>query len=187
MLYQIFDWPQKAKSNLIIVSIANTLDLPERLQSARVASRIGHARLLFKPYTSNQLCEIIQTRLANQPNIFSPDAVAFISRKVSSVAGDARRALDGARLACDVAIDENSKTVTMQHGFKAVQQLFGGGSNASVSNQIMKTLSKVDRIVMNSMLNSLKQNGGEETLAGEVWRISLAHFLVDSINSIGFG
>jgi len=30
LLYNIFDWPSRPNSNLIIISIANTMDLPER-------------------------------------------------------------------------------------------------------------------------------------------------------------
>jgi len=63
VLYQIFDWPQNEDSKLVIIGIANTLDLPERLQSARVASRIGHARLQFKPYTKKQLGKILASRV----------------------------------------------------------------------------------------------------------------------------
>ncbi len=40
MLYQLFDWANNASARLIIVAIANTLDLPERLLMPRVASRM---------------------------------------------------------------------------------------------------------------------------------------------------
>jgi origin recognition complex subunit 1 len=54
VLYNIFDWTQKRKSHLIIISISNTLDFPELL-SPKVTSRIGNKRLCFKPYESWQI------------------------------------------------------------------------------------------------------------------------------------
>jgi len=54
VLYTLFDWSQKKKSQLIIISISNTLDFPEHL-SPKVNSRIGNKRLFFKPYESWQI------------------------------------------------------------------------------------------------------------------------------------
>ena len=58
MLYNIFEWTQKKKSHLIIISISNTMDFPERL-SAKVNSRMGNKRLMFKPYESVQIESIV--------------------------------------------------------------------------------------------------------------------------------
>jgi len=33
LLYNLFEWPCNQNSNLLVISIANTMDLPERLQS----------------------------------------------------------------------------------------------------------------------------------------------------------
>merc|ERR1712048_877326 len=136
VLYQIFDWPQNEDSKLVIIGIANTLDLPERLQSARVASRIGHARLQFKPYTKKQLGKILSSRVeiamekikensTSNLELFQENAVQFIAMKVASVNGDARRALDAARLACDVCIEKEDSTITVQHALPACNMLFG--------------------------------------------------------------
>ena len=127
VLYNIFDWPQKRNSKLLIVSIANTLDLPERLDSNRVASRIGHARILFKPYNRKQLVKVVKARLEdiaevyrkenprkNDPvaliELFKGDAIEFIARKITSVTGDARRMLDACRLATELLIDKLKET-----------------------------------------------------------------------------
>ena len=40
VLYSIFDWPTRAKAHLIVVAIANTMDLPERIMMNRVSSRL---------------------------------------------------------------------------------------------------------------------------------------------------
>lgn len=41
VMYNFFDWPNRPLSKLIVVAIANTMDLPERLLKNKVASRMG--------------------------------------------------------------------------------------------------------------------------------------------------
>jgi len=52
LLYNLFDWPCYKDSKLLLISIANTMDLPERLQQ-KITSRIGNNRLVYEPYTSS--------------------------------------------------------------------------------------------------------------------------------------
>ncbi|GIY78707.1 origin recognition complex subunit 1, partial [Caerostris extrusa] len=92
VMYNIFDWPSKPSSKLIVLAIANTMDLPERLMMNRVKSRLGLSRITFQPYNFRQLQEIIMNRI-QELKVFDPDAVQFVARKVAAVSGDARRAL----------------------------------------------------------------------------------------------
>ncbi|XP_035756085.1 origin recognition complex subunit 1 isoform X2 [Egretta garzetta] len=41
VMYHLFDWPTQKHSKLIILAIANTMDLPERIMMNRVASRLA--------------------------------------------------------------------------------------------------------------------------------------------------
>lgn len=41
VMYNFFDWPSREQSQLIVIAIANTMDLPERMFNNRVASRLG--------------------------------------------------------------------------------------------------------------------------------------------------
>ena len=46
VMYNIFDWPTKEKAKLIVLAVANTMDLPERMMIKRVASRlVNHERI----------------------------------------------------------------------------------------------------------------------------------------------
>lgn len=99
ILYHFFEWTGWSSSRLIVVAIANTMDLPERLLPNRIASRMGTNRINFRPYTYPQLMAIIAHRLARWKNLFHPDALEYCARKVSAVSGDARRALALARRA----------------------------------------------------------------------------------------
>ena len=40
VMYNIFDWPTKKDSKLIVLAIANTMDLPERMMMNRISSRL---------------------------------------------------------------------------------------------------------------------------------------------------
>ncbi|KAJ9667545.1 Origin recognition complex, subunit 1 [Coniosporium apollinis] len=107
VMYNFFNWPSLRHSRLIVLAVANTMDLPERTLSNKISSRLGLTRITFPGYTHEQLITIIRSRLANVPgNIVHPDAIQFASRKVAAVSGDARRALDICRRAVEIAETE---------------------------------------------------------------------------------
>lgn len=58
LLYNLFDWPCHENSRLLVISIANTMDLPEKLQP-KIKSRIGNNRLVYEPYGMEQIAQII--------------------------------------------------------------------------------------------------------------------------------
>lgn len=108
VMYNFFNWPGLRHSRLIVLAVANTMDLPERTLSNKISSRLGLTRILFPGYTHEQLQEIIRSRLSLVPeNIVDPDAIQFASRKVAAVSGDARRALDICRRAVELAEAES--------------------------------------------------------------------------------
>lgn len=100
VLYNFFDWPSRRHTKLVVLGIANTMDLPERLQP-RVQSRIGINRLEFPPYSSKQIKQIIEERLKSL-NIFNKNAIRFCSMKASNTSGDIRRALQICRRAAEI-------------------------------------------------------------------------------------
>ena len=108
VMYNFFNWPGLRHSRLIVLAVANTMDLPERTLSNKISSRLGLTRILFPGYTHEQLQEIIRSRLSHVPdNVVDADAIQFASRKVAAVSGDARRALDICRRAVEIAETES--------------------------------------------------------------------------------
>ena len=108
VMYNFFNWPQLRHSRLIVLAVANTMDLPERTLSNKISSRLGLTRITFPGYTHTQLMTIIQSRLEGVGQVIvDPDAVQFASRKVAAVSGDARRALDICRRAVEIAEQES--------------------------------------------------------------------------------
>lgn len=104
VMYNFFNWPQLRHSRLIVLAVANTMDLPERTLSSKISSRLGLTTITFPGYDHKQLMSIITSRLEGvQGNIVDPDAVQFAARKVAVVTGDARRALDICRRAVEIA------------------------------------------------------------------------------------
>ncbi|KAG1657258.1 Origin recognition complex subunit 1 [Nymphon striatum] len=168
VMYNIFDWPTKPHANLIVLAIANTMDLPERLMLNRVSSRLGLTRMTFHPYTYKQLQTIVTSRMSDL-KAFDPDAVQLVSRKIAAVSGDARRALDVCRRATEIA--ESSLTlspkkknnqnmsgiVVMSHVDKALQEMF-----SSPKIEAIRAASKQEKIFLRAILAEFQRTGLEE-------------------------
>ncbi|XVE78885.1 hypothetical protein DITRI_Ditri14bG0014100 [Diplodiscus trichospermus] len=167
VLYNILDWPTKPHSKLIVLGIANTMDLPEKLLP-RISSRMGIQRLCFGPYNYQQLQEIISSRLEGI-DVFEKQAVEFASRKVAAISGDARRALEICRRAAEIAdyhiknqiSTVNSSTVkhvTMVEVDAAIQEMF-----QAPHILVMKSCSKLSKIFLTAMVYELYKTGMGET------------------------
>lgn len=100
LMYNIFNWTTYANSKLIIISISNTLDLPEKLMP-KIASRMGNTRLIFKPYQLEELNKILAVKVVSSGN-FSDDALRLCCMKVASINGDLRRVLQICRRAKEI-------------------------------------------------------------------------------------
>ncbi|KAJ1433861.1 P-loop containing nucleoside triphosphate hydrolase protein [Ochromonadaceae sp. CCMP2298] len=96
IIYYFYSLPYVAHSRFVLVGIANTFDLPERL-STRLSSRaaeVGISRLIFEPYNHEQIKEILEKRLSELDlKAIDSRAREFIARKAAAVAGDLRAAL----------------------------------------------------------------------------------------------
>ena len=104
VMYNFFNWPSFRHSRLIVLAVANTMDLPERTLSNKISSRLGLTRILFPGYTHEQLMAIVRSRLESVPGeVLDKDAMQFAARKVAAVSGDARRCLDICRRAVEMA------------------------------------------------------------------------------------
>ncbi|XP_048782526.1 cell division control protein 6 homolog [Lagopus muta] len=115
VLYTIFEWPRLPGSRLVLIGLANALDLTERLLARLHAPPLPGPRLLrFAPYGREQLAAILRGRLEQLQGgpVLEPSALQFCARKVSAVSGDARKALDVCRRAVElVELDVRSQTL----------------------------------------------------------------------------
>lgn len=108
-LYNLFDWPSKPTSNLSIIGIANTMDLPERLHP-RIGSRLAGAKIIFHPYQREDLEVIIKARLEDC-DIFDKNAITYAARKVANCSGDVRRCLELCRRSVEIALRDANGVV----------------------------------------------------------------------------
>lgn len=87
---RIFGWPDNLKdAHIIIIGIANALDLTERLLPGLRAQSIRPVHIAFPPYSKDQITQIIKSRITstskeNAGAAIDDMAVQFCARKVLS-------------------------------------------------------------------------------------------------------
>ncbi|KAF5550350.1 origin recognition complex subunit 1 [Fusarium phyllophilum] len=181
VMYNFFNWPTLRHSRLIVLAVANTMDLPERTLSNKISSRLGLTRITFPGYNHEQLMKIIQSRLEGVPgNIVDPDAIQFASRKVAAVSGDARRALDICRRAVELAEADTPNDPATPSKRDNQTQPKGSGRvtiatikkaiNEATTNPVqqhLRSLPLMSKLVMAALLLRIRRTGLAETTFGD--------------------
>ncbi|XP_044714789.1 recognition complex subunit 1 [Hirsutella rhossiliensis] len=100
VMYNFFNWPTLRHSRLIVLAVANTMDLPERTLSNKISSRLGLTHHLSGYTRSTHENHPVTSR--GRARRCDPDdgSVRQPSRRRR---GDARRALDICRRAVELA------------------------------------------------------------------------------------
>ena len=105
IIYSLFEWSLDRSSCLILIGIANALDLTDRFLPRLKARNLKPQLLPFLPYTASQIASVITTKLKNlSPGpsatqtdhipFIQPAAIQFCSKKVASSTGDLRKAFN---------------------------------------------------------------------------------------------
>ncbi|KAH8415704.1 hypothetical protein KR222_010406 [Zaprionus bogoriensis] len=111
VLYTIFEWPALPGARILLVGIANSLDLTDRaLMRLNARCELKPRLMHFPPYTKPQIVEIFKSRLAEAQvlDVFPPVTLQLLAAKVSAVSGDVRRALDIGRRVVEIAEQQKS-------------------------------------------------------------------------------
>ncbi|CAD8125328.1 unnamed protein product [Paramecium sonneborni] len=113
VLYNLLDWPQQPSAHLIVLMIANTMDFPERLKP-KLQSRLGNHRIVFKPYNSIQIENILQQRMKNIliKQLFASNTLNYLGKKIATISTDIRKTLSVCRTAIVLAREELLKNNT---------------------------------------------------------------------------
>ncbi|KAG8436901.1 hypothetical protein GDO86_007840 [Hymenochirus boettgeri] len=172
VMYSLFDWPTRKQAKLIVLAIANTMDLPERIMMNRVASRLGLTRMSFQPYTHKQLQQIITSRL-NHVKAFDDDAIQLVARKVAALSGDARRCLDICRRATEIC-EFSSKSVEcslvrMYHVIEALEEMFSSPYVTAIRNA-----SILEQAFLRAVIAEFRRSGLEEATFQQIYRQHIA-------------
>ncbi|KAJ3480400.1 hypothetical protein NLI96_g8374 [Meripilus lineatus] len=172
VVYNFFNWPTLEGSRLVVIAVANTMDLPERVMTGRVRSRLGMTRINFQPYSTPQLEKIVQARLQtakaglpqDSPDVIAPDGIKFAAMKVSSISGDARRVLDICRRTVEL-VQPHSRLARTDD----VKQVIKDMQNSPTA-AYLRDLSFHERLMLAAMLKCIKKEGVEEIKWGEIQR-----------------
>jgi cell division control protein 6 len=131
-LYKLFEWSLQKSSCLVLIGIANALDLTDRFLPRLKARNLKPQLLPFLPYTAAQIKAVILTKLKSlvPKDSATPDYVPFLhpaaielcSRKVSSQTGDLRKAFDICRRAIDVIEAETKRKFEQELNDQLLQE-----------------------------------------------------------------
>lgn len=112
VLYRIFEWPALPNSRLVLIGIANAVDLTDRVLPRLQALSMQPRLLHFRPYNKDQIVTILRYRIAQSDHaeLFAPGALELISAKVAGQSGDLRRALDLGRRVVELSKPITKKT-----------------------------------------------------------------------------
>ncbi|XP_075033222.1 cell division control protein 6 homolog [Mixophyes fleayi] len=162
VLYTVFEWPWLTNSRVVLIGIANALDLTDRILPRLQARPHCRPQLLnFSPYTKDQLATILQDRLAQASGnqVLDNAAIQFCARKVSAVSGDARKALDICRRAVEIVeSDVRSQTV-----LKPLSQCVSPAKETVSSNVPKKvSLPHISRVLSDVYGDKMAAGGGGE-------------------------
>ncbi|KAL2643065.1 hypothetical protein R1flu_010652 [Riccia fluitans] len=103
VLYDLFRLPSLASSRCILVGIANSIDLTDRLLPKLRSLNCKVDVITFPAYTKDQILTVLQQRLEGLPYVvFKDAALELCARKVSAATGDMRKALHVCRSAVDI-------------------------------------------------------------------------------------
>ncbi|KAF9879956.1 cell division control protein [Colletotrichum karsti] len=114
-LYRLFEWSLQQPSRLVLIGIANALDLTDRFLPRLKSKNLKPALLPFHPYSAAQIKSIITTRLMSllpkdskqtSTPFIHPAAIELCSKKVANQTGDLRKAFEICRRALDMIESE---------------------------------------------------------------------------------
>ena len=111
-------------ARVVLVGISNDLKFTNQLD-ARVRSRLNDEKILFPPYDTLQLQDILSERVkeAFKEGVVDSGVVERCAAYAFLENGDARRALALLRLAAEMAERDKAKRITQDHVVKAKNRL----------------------------------------------------------------
>ncbi|KAL3494574.1 P-loop containing nucleoside triphosphate hydrolase protein [Aspergillus germanicus] len=138
VLQSLFEWSLQKESKVMLVGIANALDLTDRSLPQLKAKNLKPQLLPFMPYNASQIANVIISRLrsllpdnqTDDPNFIpfvQPAAIQLCAKKVASQTGDLRKAFELIKRAIDIieqetlqrlekqALDSPSRTVLVEN------------------------------------------------------------------------
>ncbi|PVV02602.1 hypothetical protein BB560_002941 [Smittium megazygosporum] len=166
-LYSLFEWAMDKRSSLLLIGIANALDLTERLLPRLKVRNCMPELLHFKPYGVEEIVYVLKNRSAylqasvsalakgkkqklgseKERQVPRDPALELCARKIAASSGDMRKALD----ACKLVVENIAQGNDSQSTKKAAQS----GKNLIPFPEMVKVLAGINGTSTEKMLASL--------------------------------
>uniref|UniRef100_A0A2A4JC29 Cell division control protein n=1 Tax=Heliothis virescens TaxID=7102 RepID=A0A2A4JC29_HELVI len=183
VLYTIFEWPAMSESRVVLIGIANALDLTERsLPRLQARCSLRPQTLHFAPYTKQQIINIFTNVLASEDktNVFSPVALQMLAAKISAISGDMRRALDIGRRVIDLAkrtkfsgnqsidnmMKDSTVTVELKQVLEVLNDVYGGSKK--IESDAEDGFPLQQKLILCSIMLMLTKGKSKEIVMGKL-------------------
>ncbi|PYH93479.1 cell division control protein Cdc6 [Aspergillus ellipticus CBS 707.79] len=126
ILQSLFEWSLQGNSRLLLIGIANALDLTDRALPQLKSKNLKPRLLPFLPYNASQIAGVITNRLRSllpeghtgEPTFVpfvQPAAIQLCSKKVASQTGDLRKVFELVKRAIDLIEQETLQKLEKQN------------------------------------------------------------------------
>lgn len=170
ILYNIFEWPAKPNAKIILIGIANSLDLTDRMLSRlKVKCELQPNVMQFTAYTKSQIVDIFKSRLEESgvTDLFPPAAIQLLAAKVSSVSGDIRRALSIGKRVAELADAERKKNVKAIDIKQLEALIETEESSDEAKQQVVSTVQQESKIQLKEVVTVLQSVFGNAQNLGD--------------------
>ena len=179
ILYTLFELSLHRSSRLVVIGIANALDLTDRFLPRLKARNLKPQLLPFLPYTAPQIAAVVTTKLKSLSTtsdiaqsdyipFLHPAAIQLCSKKVASQSGDLRKAFDIARRAVDLVETETKQNYRLNLSLQNSPSKRPLGENPNLSSPISSTPS------LAGFLSTLTPQTAPRATIAHVSRVSAA-------------
>ncbi len=151
-------------STVSIIGITNNTKFTEFL-STKIKSRLTEEKIVFPPYTVDQLQDILANRAeeAFDKGILSDEVIPYCAALTAQEGGDARRALGLLRMAADVAERNGDSIISEAHVKSAKNKL-----ELDAVSEVVKTLNTQSKMVLMSIIKNTEE-GQNIMITGDVY------------------
>ena len=142
------------RSKLSLIGISNDLKFMEFLDP-KVKSRLSEEKMVFHPYDTGQLEDILRSRakIAFDEGVLDPEVIPYCAALSARETGDARMALDLLRISAEIAERNGESVVTRAHVRSAKNKI-----ELDTTSEVIKTLTQQSKTVLMSIIYNTKRD-----------------------------
>ena len=190
LLYSIFEWAMHPSSSLILIGIANALDLTDRFLPRLKTRNVKPHLLPFLPYSAQQISSIVTEKFRSLvPHghtagtdfvpLMHPAAIQLSGKKIASQTGDLRKAFGLVRRALDQVEQETLLKMSREQSITPTKQPLNEVANLA-SNEVAGSPSplkqELSKISQRSVLSQLTIESAPRANIAHVAKIASSFF-----------